>query len=129
MDIMKILEPIFYAVITTATPILVAYVRSYLISKKEQIDRKIENDMLQKYVDMAIDTVESSILAVSQTYVDSLKKSGTFDENAQKEAKMLAIDTATALITKEAKVAIEMAYGDFNKWLDINIESLINQNK
>ncbi len=129
MDIMKILEPIFYAVITTATPILVAYVRSYLISKKEQIDRKIENDMLQKYVDMAIDTVESSILAVSQTYVDSLKKSGTFDENAQKEAKMLAIDTATALITKEAKVAIEMAYGDFNKWLDTNIESLINQNK
>lgn len=129
MDIMKILEPIFYAVITTATPILVAYIRSYLISKKEQIDRKIENDMLQKYVDMAIDTVESSILAVSQTYVDSLKKSGTFDKKAQKEAKILAIDTATALITKEAKVAIEMAYGDFNAWLDTNIESLINQNK
>ena len=40
-----------------------------------------------------------------------------------------AKDTATALITDEAKRVIAEAYGDFDKWLASTIETLVREDK
>ncbi len=78
---------------------------------------------------MALSAVNDAVLTISQTYVDSLKKSGKFDIEAQNLAKNKAIDTATALMTEDVRKAIDKMYGDFNLWLDTAIESSVKENK
>ena len=51
----------------------------------------MENDQLVKYIDAATDAISKAVLTVNQTYVDSLKKQGKFDEEAAKTAKQMAI--------------------------------------
>lgn len=69
------------------------------------------------------------MLTVNQTYVDSLKKQGKFDEEAAKTAKQMAIDKAKALITEDSKAAIETLYSDFEAYLNDAIEELVRENK
>ena len=52
----------------------------------DHIKTKTNNAKLNKYLDMLDRTVADCVLATKQTYVEALKKSGTFDEAAQKEA-------------------------------------------
>lgn len=129
MTIMDVLEPILYAVITTAIPIIAAYISKFLTAKKEQINSQIENEKLNNYVNVALEAVNNAVLMVSQTYVDSLKANGKLSAEAQNEAKNKAIATATALITEESKNAVNILYGDFDKWLDTTIEAFVGDNK
>lgn len=129
MDIMNILEPILYAVITTTVPIIITYFAKFLTTKKAQINSQVENEKLNNYIDAAIGAVNQAVLTVSQTYVDSLKTSGNFSEKAQNEAKNKAIEIATTLITDDVKNAVNKLYGDFDIWLNTTIESFVRENK
>lgn len=70
-----------------------------------------------------------AVLTVSQTYVDELKRQGKFDKQAQETAKQMAIDKAKSLITEEAKNAVTLLYGDFEAYLNSQIEALVRENK
>lgn len=129
MNIMDILEPILYAIITTAIPIAVTYFKNFIVAKKEQINSQVENEKLNNYIDLALEAVNNAVLTVSQTYVDSLKKSGNFSSASQNEAKNKAVDIATVLITDDIRNAVNKLYGDFDMWLDTTIESLVKENK
>ena len=61
-----------------------------------------------------------------QTYVDSLKKNGSFDKDAQIEALTRAKDIALSQMTQELKDFITTNFGDLDNWLTIQIESSIN---
>ena len=128
-DIMSIIEPILNVVITTAIPVIILYIRQFLNTKKRQIINQIENDKLRSYVDVALDAVSKAVLNVFQTYVDSLKNSGKFNKQAQNEAKSKAIALATSMITEDVRNAVNVLYGDFDKWLDATIESLVREDK
>lgn len=93
------------------------------------LKQKIENDKLEGYVNNAIEAVVLSVTTVMQTYVDNLKKSGKFDLEAQKEAFSKAESQARQLITDQAKNAIIALYGDFDKWLETQIESMVKETK
>lgn len=84
---------------------------------------------VHKYVDLASDAVTKAVQTTFQTYVDTLKAQGKFDKEAQLTALQKAKDTATALITDEAKRVIAEAYGDFDKWLASTIETLVREDK
>lgn len=84
---------------------------------------------VRKYVDLASDAVTKAVQTTFQTYVDALKAQGKFDKEAQLTALQKAKDTATALITDEAKRVIAEAYGDFDKWLASTIETLVREDK
>lgn len=129
MNTLEVLQPILYTVITTVISVVAAYVSKFLIAKRKQINTQVENDKLNTYLDMALSAVNDAVLTVSQTYVDSLKKSGKFNVEAQNLAKNKAIDTATTLITEDVRKAIDKVYGDFNLWLDTAIESSVKENK
>ena len=129
MDIMNILEPIVYVVITTAISVIATYFAKFLTAKKVQINSQVENEKLNSYIDAAIDAVKQAVLTVSQTYVDSLKTSGNFNKKAQNEAKNKAVEIAAVLITDDIKNAVNKLYGDFDTWLNTTIESFVRQNK
>lgn len=93
------------------------------------INSKIKNNELAKQLATATTIVTNAVRVVFQTYVDALKKSGSFDKEAQVEALTRAKNIALSQITEDTKSYIEENYGDFNNWLTIQIESTIDSLK
>ena len=90
------------------------------------INSKIKNNELAKQLTTATTIVTNAVRVVFQTYVDTLKKNGSFDKEAQAEALTRAKNIALSQITEDTKSYIEENYGDFNNWLTIQIEASIN---
>ena len=93
------------------------------------INSKIKNNELAKQLTTATSIVTNAVRVVFQTYVDTLKKNGSFDKEAQAEALTRAKNIALSQITEDTKSYIEDNYGDFNNWLTFQIESTIDSLK
>ena len=125
----ELLMTLIQAVIIPAIPILVGYLVKLLKAKAEQTTVKINNELVRQYLQEAIDAVLQAVTYTAQTYVDSLKKQGRFDADAQKVAFATAKEVALALLTNEAKKMIADLYGDINVWLDTKIEQTVKEQK
>ena len=90
------------------------------------INSKIKNNELAKQLTTATTIVTNAVRVVFQTYVDTLKKNGSFDKEAQVEALTRAKNIALSQITEDTKSYIEENYGDFNNWLTIQIVATID---
>ena len=73
----------------------------------------------------AIGIVTNAVQVTFQTYVESLKNSGSFG----KEEQAIAFDKAKAIITseltEELKAFITQNYGDLQKWITNQVEATI----
>lgn len=109
--------------------ILTKYLVDYLTAKRNEINSKTDNETAQKYTNMIYQTVVDCVIATNQTYVDSLKKSGSFDEAAQKEAFNRTMNAIMAILSDDAKEYITEATGDLNTYLTQLIEAEVNKRK
>ena len=109
--------------------ILTKYLVDYLTAKRNEINSKTDNETAQKYTNMIYQTVVDCVIATNQTYVDSLKKSGSFDEAAQKEAFNRTMTAIMTILSDDAKEYITEATGDLNTYLTQFIEAEVNKRK
>lgn len=109
--------------------ILTKYLVDYLTAKRNEINSKTDNETAQKYINMIYQTVVDCVIATNQTYVDSLKKSGSFDEAAQKEAFNRTMNAIITILSDDAKEYITEATGDLNTYLTQLIEAEVNKRK
>lgn len=109
--------------------ILTKYLVDYLTAKRNEINSKTDNETAQKYTNMIYQTVIDCVIATNQTYVDSLKKSGSFDEAAQKEAFNRTMNAIMTILSDDAKEYITEATGDLNTYLTQLIEAEVNKRK
>ena len=109
--------------------ILTKYLVDYLTAKRNEINSKTDNETAQKYTNIIYQTVVDCVIATNQTYVDSLKKSGSFDEAAQKEAFNRTMNAIMTILSDDAKEYITEATGDLNTYLTQLIESEVNKRK
>lgn len=109
--------------------ILTKYLVDYLTAKRNEINSKTDNETAQKYTNMIYQTVVDCVIATNQTYVDSLKKSGSFDEAAQKEAFNRTMNAIMTILSDDAKEYITEATGDLNTYLTQLIEAEVNKCK
>lgn len=109
--------------------ILTKYLVDYLTAKRNEINSKTDNETAQKYTNMIYQTVVDCVIATNQTYVDSLKKSGSFDEAAQKEAFNRTMNAIMIILSDDAKEYITEATGDLNTYLTQLIEAEVNKRK
>lgn len=93
------------------------------------INTKIENQRFAHYLTAATAAVTDAVKAVQQEYVDGLKKTGKFDENAAKEALMQAKIKVLESISLETRTYINENVGDINKWIETTIHSVIHDIK
>lgn len=128
-NLREFIQETLYLVVTGIAPLLITYMILFLKSKIKEQQEKINNENLNKYITIATDAISMAVLTVSQTYVDELKRQGKFDKQAQEAAKQMAIDKAKSLITEEAKNAVTLLYGDFEAYLNSQIEALVRENK
>lgn len=127
MDWQELISSIMYVVITIIVPMVGVYIKSFLQAKIDVLLAGIENEKQKALIEYAVEAIETSVDAVSQTYVSTLKKEGKFDAEAHKKAKELAIAKAKLAIAQESKDAVTAIYGDFDAYIDDKIEAYLYQ--
>lgn len=118
MDLNEVLQTLLYTVIVTALPAVTAYVVKY-------IKAKVENSKIEEATGIVLDAIEQT----NQTYVDDLKKAGSFTEEAHKEALQKSLETAVSLMNAGLQKLIIKKFNSLEEWITTKIESLIKQSK
>lgn len=90
------------------------------------INQKIKDEKTRIILTGLSTIVERAVRSVTQTYVDSLKKSGKFDQEAQRIAFSLAKEEVLKELNQETKSFIETNYGNINDFVTTQIEATIN---
>ena len=85
MNWLDLVRDIFVVCIIPLLGVLTKYVVKYIEVKISQIQNDTKNEEIDKYLSMLGETITSCVIATNQTYVESLKKEGKFDIEAQKE--------------------------------------------
>lgn len=117
------------AVLVAATPVLTAYACKLINKAAGWFSAKTQSRTVEKYAYEIADVISTSVTYASQTYVDALKKGGTFSKEEQITAFNLAFETAQGMLTEGAKEFITEAYGDVNAYLTAKIEAEVNARK
>lgn len=129
MNWAEILKSIFELVIYPVISIGGIYL-TYLISVKiKELKQKTNDDTAKKYLDMLNDTIANAVLATTQTYVETLKKQGKFDEDAQKEAFKQTYEAVMRVLTDEAMKYIVTSVGDLETYITNQIEAQVKLTK
>lgn len=93
------------------------------------IESNTVNTQSTALLTQATTIVVNVVKSVTQTYVDSLKQSGSFDLDAQKTALSKAKEAALTQMNDQVKTYLSNNYGDIDSWLTHQIESTINSLK
>lgn len=116
--LIKFIEVVCGIIVSVAVPILVNKLKS-----------KIQNEQVNLLIDRAANLVCQCVMATNQTYVDSLKKSGSFTKEDQALAFEKTKAAVVMLLDSEAKNAIVDTFGDLETWIDTAIESNVRECK
>lgn len=119
----EIILNIISVVVTAVILPLISYAGTRLIT---WLNTKIKDENAKQQLTVATDIVTNAVRSVFQTYVEELKKNGTFDKESQKVALIKAKNDALAQMTDETKEYITKNYGNLETWIITQIESTIN---
>lgn len=125
MDWVKLLQEIFYVCVIPLLGVLTTYLVQYLKAKGNQIADSTDNALASKYIKMLTETICTCVEATNQTYVEALKKTGAFDEAAQKEAFNKTKDAVMNILSDEAKKYLANIYGDLDQFIESMIEAQV----
>lgn len=119
----EILMNIISVLVTAVILPLISFAGARLIA---WLNAKVKDENGKIQLTVASTIVTNAVRSVFQTYVDTLKKNGTFDLESQKIALTKAKDEALAQMTDDIKEYITKNYGDLETWLTTQIEATIN---
>jgi hypothetical protein len=126
---MALITEIFEVCLIPLLGVLTAYFVKWVNVKSTELSAKVNNENQAKYLTMLNDTITDCVIATTQTYVDSLKKQGAFDAEAQKVAFTMTYEAVVKLLTDEAAAYLNEAVGDLQLYITQKIESEVNLNK
>ena len=89
------------------------------------INSKIKNDKIARYLSNATLVVTDAVKATQQEIVDTLKKEGKFDREAQSRALETAKSKIRLNLTEQTKAFIEENYGNFEMWMETAIHATL----
>lgn len=120
------MNQILLNVLAAVTTCIILPLISFLGIKLSQwLSTKIKDEKAQALFTKAIGIVTNAVQVTFQTYVESLKNSGSFG----KEEQAIAFDKTKAIITseltEELKNFITQNYGDLQKWIANQVEATI----
>lgn len=121
----EILNIIWSAVGVIVTGLL-SWATTALIS---WLNSKIKDNKVKQWTTDLTQIVMRSVMTISQTYVDSLKRENAFTKEAQKEAFNKCMDLIKSQLTPELQKYIQENFGDMETYLKTQIESIIKSLK
>lgn len=93
------------------------------------INKYVKNNNAKNILNSLLTLVKNSVLEIQQTYVDTLKKQGSFDIAAQKIALQKCYDKVIANMPKEMENWLISNYNDIETFIKGLIESQIGSLK
>jgi hypothetical protein len=125
LDWLDILYKVFEVAIIPILGAATVYLVTLIHAKKQELIESAENETTKKYIEMLDKTIVDCVLATNQTYVEALKKQGSFDEEAQKKAFQLTYDAVMAILTDDAQEYLNEAIKDLNSYITTKIEAQV----
>ena len=126
---MELLSQIFEVCIIPLLGVLTTFLVRYINAKMKTLVDTISDEKQKKYIEMLNNTITDCVIATTQTYVDTLKKQGKFDKEAQEQAFLMTFNAVSDLLTKESKKYLNEAIEDLYLYIKQKIESEVNINK
>ena len=126
---MQLVAQIFELCIIPLLGVLTTFLISWINSKKEALKQQTDSEMAKKYLDMLDNTIVDCVIAMNQTYVNSLKQQGKFDAEAQKKAFNDVYNKVIAILGQDAIEYLNSAIGDLNEYIASKIEKEVSSNK
>lgn len=123
IDWLEILYKVFEVAIIPLLGAATLYLITFIDAKKKELTAKTKDETTKKYIEMLDDTIINCVIATNQTYVEALKKAGSFDAEAQKKAFQLTYDAVMNILTDDAQKYLNEAIKDLNAYITNKIES------
>ena len=125
----ELLATLLQAIIAVAVPVLTAFGVRFLNERTAHAKEAATSEIAERYIAEAGNVAATAVALISQTFVEDLKKSESFDGAKQKEAFAKAVAAARGLLTAEAARFLDQAYGDATKYLAAKIEAEVKLQK
>lgn len=126
---LELLFQIFELCIVPLLAVLTGYLVQWIKVKTAEATEKNQKDALDKYITMLGETIAKCVSATNQTYVDALKKAGSFDAEAQKHAFDMTLTAVVSVLGKDAIEYLTAIYGDLTSYLTTLIEAEVKSQK
>lgn len=128
MDL-QLITQIFEVCIIPLLGVLTTFLITWIKSKSEVLKQQTNNDLTNKYIEMLNNTITDCVIAMNQTYVNSLKEQGKFDVEAQKKAFTEVYNKVITILGQDAIEYLNSAIGDLNEFITSKIEKEVNTNR
>lgn len=127
---MELFWQILPAVLVAVIPVLSGFLCRLLGQMAKRVAQNAKNERVKALVHEIDTAVQAAVCYVNQTFVDELKKTGTFGDDPEyaEEAFRTAYKTAIETISKDAMDYIETTFGDVRKYLEVKIEESVQYN-
>lgn len=130
MDFMTdILPRIFELCIFPLLGVLTAYLINFISVKNNQLKKKLNNDLFNSTLDQLNNLITRCVISTNQTYVETLKKQGKFDKNAQEEAFLATYNNVLQILSEESKTILETGLSNLTLYITQQIEAQVSENK
>ena len=126
---LELLFQIFELCIIPLLAVLTGYLVQWIKAKTAEATEKNQKDVFDKYITMLGETIAKCVSATNQTYVDALKKAGSFDAEAQKHAFEMTLNAVINVLGKDAIEYLTAIYGDLTGYLTTLIEAEVKAQK
>lgn len=126
---LEMLFQIFELCIVPLLAVLTGYLVQWIRAKTIETTEKNQKDVFDKYITMLSETIAKCVSATNQTYVDALKKAGSFDAEAQKHALDMTLTAVMSVLGKDAIEYLTAIYGDLTGYLTTLIEAEVKAQK
>lgn len=126
---LEMLFQIFELCIVPLLAVLTGYLVQWIKAKTAEATEKNQKDVFDKYITMLGETIAKCVSATNQTYVDALKKAGSFDAEAQKHAFEMTLNAVMNVLGKDAIEYLTAIYGDLTGYLTTLIEAEVKAQK
>ena len=126
---LEMLFQIFELCIVPLLAVLTGYLVQWIKAKTAEATEKNQKDVFDKYITMLGETIAKCVSATNQTYVDALKKAGSFDAEAQKHAFEMTLNAVMNVLGKDAIEYLTAIYGDLTEYLTTLIEAEVKSQK
>ena len=129
MEWQELILTIFQVCIIPLLGVLTTFFVKWVNAKSAEIQTNIDDATLRKYMGMLTETIADCVVATNQTFVETLKAQGKFDEEAQKEAFRQTSMAVIQILSEDAKDYLSSAVGDLETYITKKIEAEVNLNK
>ena len=114
--------PIFWGIIGTIGTGLATWLTTMLVS---WLNTKIKDRKLARWSSEVSMIIMNAVQTIFQEFVDTMKKNGTWNSEAAKEAKEKAYSIIVGQLTAELQNYITENFGDMKEWIMNQIEAMI----